>query len=402
MKKTDQQLKLLGLAIKKEYSSDLKETALKLSPEDWTEFYKLLTEHAIVGLSSPVIKYIPDGCEQLKNKWKNDIYTQTFNCMNIVSVQSELLRELKKRDIPVCVIKGTSASYYYPHPQLRTMGDIDILTLPELFDSAYSCLTETGWRDVTKEAELIKGRHKCLKKNNVCLELHHHVSSEILKRNHRDAFFDSLIFSAITPESSRLPDAENGLVLLGHIAQHMESGIGLRQIIDWMMFCDRCLNDEMWYGSFRENAGGSGLELLAITVTRMCQKYLGLSCENITWCKNADEKVCDELLDYILNCGNFGKNRGILERRSVSSLPSLSHPPEFFAYLQQRGLKYWSECRKHPWLKPFAWAWQLSRYVRIAAVNKVGIAKLNAIYDEGAKRRELFTALGLLQSEGNG
>ena len=86
-----------------------------------------------------------------------------------------------------------------------------------------------------------------------------------------------MLISSIPDNSTVLPDDENGIVLLSHIRQHLESGLGLRQIIDWMMFVRSYLNDEMWFSSFHEKAQRTGLESLAVITTKMCQKYLGLT-----------------------------------------------------------------------------------------------------------------------------
>ena len=130
------------------------------------------------------------------------------------------------------------------------------------------------------------------------------------------------------------PPLENGLVLLGHI-NHLEEGLGLRQILDWALYVDKALGDDTWEHTFAPVVHRLGLDRLAITVTRMCQLYLGLR-PDITWCASADEKVCDSLMNYIMEQGN-------------------------------RGMYHWPALNKYPRLKPlltpFAWFWQLCRYL---------------------------------------
>ena len=54
-----------------------------------------------------------------------------------------------------------------------------------------------------------------------------------------------------------LPSLQNGLVLMLHIVKHLKSGLGLRQIIDWMMYVDKQLDNEKWeeYSSVYETDG---------------------------------------------------------------------------------------------------------------------------------------------------
>ena len=56
----------------------------------------------------------------------------------------------------------------------------------------------------------------------------------------------------------------------------MEEGLGLRQILDWALYVDKALDDDAWEHTFAPAVRRLGLERLAITVTRMCQLYLGL------------------------------------------------------------------------------------------------------------------------------
>lgn len=47
------------------------------------------------------------------------------------------------------------------------------------------------------------------------------------------------------------PPLENGLILLGHINQHLSSGLSLRQIIDWYYYVQSELDDEFWNNEFK-------------------------------------------------------------------------------------------------------------------------------------------------------
>ena len=59
----------------------------------------------------------------------------------------------------IVILKGTSAAQYYPYPEYRTMGDIDIMTRREDYDIACKQLMDNGYtmlKEIYKEAELIK------------------------------------------------------------------------------------------------------------------------------------------------------------------------------------------------------------------------------------------------------
>ena len=50
---------------------------------------------------------------------------------------------------------------------------------------------------------------------------------------------------------------------------------------------------------FNELVQKTGLEKLTITVTKMCEMYLGLSPRK--WCAEADDSLCTQLMEYIMN-----------------------------------------------------------------------------------------------------
>jgi hypothetical protein len=347
-----------------------------------------------LAVTSGIIKNIPEKYAELKSEWKRTIFSNVSLYTRLVKCQEQILYSFNKSQIPVVVLKGTSSAKYYPTPQCRTMGDIDLIVKPESYDCAVKCLFDFGCVETTSQDDTERVRHRNFHYNGFEIELHHFFSSRSMNKDEAYAL-DSLLFNAISGDATDLPDVENGLVLLSHIRQHLKMGIGLRQIIDWFMFVRACLNDEMWYSAFQEKARITGLEQLAIIATRMCQIYLGLATENITWCKDADEEICDDLMQYVMDCGNFGRSREMLQSQAVEKLPSIAHPIQLQKYIQSRGEKNWKALKKHPYLKPFAWIYQSCRYIKLAFQNKVTPNKLKSIYDEGNKRNKMFAALGL-------
>ncbi len=363
------------------------------SEYDWKRFDRVLKEHAILPLCLDCIRLLPEEFTDMKDEWKEAVYSNIYAYSRLVKRQEQILNHLYKRKISVVVLKGTSAAKYYPMPQLRTMGDIDLLVKPEDYQRAVKCLMDTGCKEVSSKSDIDEGRHRSFRYNEVSIELHHFFSLYV--NEDKAQTLDNMLFDAIILNITELPDVENGLVILSHIRQHLEDGIGLRQIIDWLMFVNSCLNDEMWYSSFKEKVRTTGMERLAITVTRMCQIYLGLTSENITWCEEADEKICDDLMQYVLDCGNFGRSRELLGSGAVSKVPSLKQPIKLVKYIQIRGEENWKGLKTHPSLRMFAWIYQSCRYIKIAVQNRVGAKRMKSIYDEGQKRNDMFTALGI-------
>ena len=285
-------------------------------------------------------------------EWRNTIFKQMVYFQNYKYVQAHL-----PIDVPYVILKGSSAAKYYPRPEYRAMGDIDIITRREEYAAACDAMLKDGWHETTDESEHERNRHRSFAKKGIIVEIHAFFAS--MNNVEKAKAFDDLIISSIT-EDHILPDLINGLVLIEHVNQHMEQEIGLRQIIDWMMFVDRCLTDDKW-PEFEIMAKQTGLKELSVMTTRMCEIYLGL--QRHQWCAGADEKLCRDLMEYVMKCGNFGVKLNQTDALCVSVLYQMRHPLKVIRALQEKGCEAWAAA-KNPILRPFAWIVEGSQRMR--------------------------------------
>ena len=296
--------------------------------------------------------------------------------------------------IPYVILKGTAAAIYYPEPIRRTLGDIDLMVSPENFSKAYCALKNAGYR--SSDPADGTGRHAHFFKENMTIELHRRFA--VLQTEDQERLLDKWIVDAI-PNAvwveddpfrfPMLPDTLNGLVLLAHINQHMEEGLGIRQVIDWIMYVKHSLSDEVW-PSFQEMTDQLGLTKLGKATARFGQKYLGMN-EELTWCMDVQDSTVEELLDYFFECGNFGHK----DPTNNTIAMVLSHGRGvggFFRNLQQRGMENWKLLQRIPLLKPFAWVYQLGRYIKLG-FRVGGIKTIQSNIEKSTKRNQLLDNL---------
>ena len=316
---------------------------------------------------------------EIKKEWGNLVINQVSFYIQSNYEQSQL-----PISVPYVILKGTSVAKYYPYPEYRTMGDIDIMTRREDLDKACQELIDHGFQ-ITKELN----REIALRRGSIIVELHRRFAS--LSDLSQAKYLDDLILDNIS-SSHVLPDLVNGLVILEHIDQHLEEGLGLRQIIDWMMFVDKCLPDEKW-PEFSELAKKIGLEKLAVFCTRMCEMYLGLSRRG--WCSYANTDICENLMDYIIACGNFGNKKGSDADISEKAFAYASTFGAGFKLLQKQGLINWKTAQKYKILRPFAWIYQLFRYLSRGLKRDNAVGKIKAEYTAARRKNAMFDALGV-------
>ena len=341
-------------------------------PEVDRELYEECKKHGILMLPCGIFTSLVMP-EEIRKKWEKDILQQIYFYSRYMYIQSTL--PITSRYL---ILKGTSAAQYYPNPEYRLMGDIDIITRHEDYQKACEELLENGFQEI--DANIL--RHREFEKNGITVEVH---AWYVAKEENADKakLFDELLMDEINrTEDHILPDLINGLTLVEHISHHLVRGLGLRQIIDWMMFVDKYLSDEAW-PSFKKLTDAAELTDLTLTVTRMCELYLGLPAHQ--WCRNADATICKDLLEYVLSCQNFGRGKTYEDQSAIFRGFWLRHPLKLIRELQRRGTENW-KMAKYPFARPFAWIWQ-GFHLESRSSNLVWG------YFESAKLKRMFEAL---------
>lgn len=336
---------------------------------DWSAIYKEFVDQAIVAIPASILEKLPIP-KKIDQQWSTGVMTASAHAIQLIANQDELVQLLKQNDIPYAILKGTAAAVYYPTPWLRTMGDVDFIVRPEDYDRTKELMLSHGF---IPSGDDDNPRHEAFNLNKTRYELHRYFSVEP-----EESVLDDLIYEQLdhTVEATMLKysfmmltDLLNGIILIQHIKQHLKTGLGLRQMIDWFMYVKDHLNNEQW-PAFKVVADKVGLTTLSKVVTRIGQLYFGLD-SDITWCKDADEGVCADVMDFIFRSGNFGR-KDYENIRGSYVLGKLSK--NAFATLQEAGKHNWKALKKYPWLEPIAWFYQIFRYMKQGAgtIGKIG------------------------------
>lgn len=224
---------------------------LKLDMEtDWKKVSYELRAQAVFGIAASA--ELPENFPaEIKEKWELQMLLGANVFYRILQEQEDLLHILEEHDIPVVILKGMAAAVYYPHPEIRSMGDIDFLVPIERVEETCRLLLQNGYqmKDDTQNV------HICLRKNKIEFELHRYFGrfDSIEKQEKMQSLLEDGMKNAVTCSCAggkviMLPTVQNGLVLLNHVMKHMYGGIGLRHIIDWMMYVNCHLTDKEWNG----------------------------------------------------------------------------------------------------------------------------------------------------------
>ena len=353
---------------------------------DWNDVLAEAEAQAVVALVAGAVP------AKAAKSWQTPADQSKAYFMRVLYEQTNLTALLSGADIPFIVLKGTAAAIYYPIPCNRTMGDIDILVPEGYFDAAFALLQENGYefrRDFGDD------RDYSFSKSGVIFELHRKYSDqkndieEYMRDGMRHAETRTLYGSAFPA----LPKAENGLVLLDHIRHHLFGGLGLRQILDFMMFVNSEPDEKKFESDFLPLFEKAGLGTLAKVITKMCKKHFGLPVD-AAWCETADDRTCEELLETVFSRGNFGRKDPYVYR-PMQSFAMGAKTDGFFRTLQRAGVGTCKVFQKHKFLRPFAWLYQLCKCVKRAIAALFRGEKLWRDVSVGKKQADFYKRLGI-------
>ncbi len=352
---------------------------------DMAEVRQELSDQAVLTLTADVLGRTGDR-EAIR-----EAANRLTHFYAMMAEQSKMLSLLAENGIPAVVLKGAAAALYYPKPEYRRLGDVDLLIDPAHFDRAMEVIRGAGYGQY-----LDKERHMGFSAGLTRFEVHRHFSPN------GGTALDDLLFDAMSRRQEAtlagftfpmLPPLENGVVLLAHLAQHLQGSAGLRQFVDWMLWCAAYLTDEYYETVFAPTIRPLGLETLAITATRLCQRYLGLPGER-KWCQSGEDDLCEAILEQVFSRGIFG----IKDKQSASAASVLNmakNPIKFLSKLQTMGCATWQAVKKYPFLKCFAWLYQICRLIRRGLARKHPFARLRADKTAADTQYALLRRLGL-------
>lgn len=217
--------------------SILQPNILNLSEEDWTRLFTLAAQHGVTALLFDTILRLPEQQQPsraLKIRWALSSEAIEKRHAQQTRAAHELTTLFASHGVRTILLKGLGLSIYYPRPEHRECGDID-LWLDDC-DKGNRLIEELGIK-INYDSE----KHAVFHYKGVMVENHSHLLMPSHRRTER-AIDDFLVGEA---ENSRLAPAGyytpspmfNALYLLRHMARHFGTeGINLRHLLDWGLF----------------------------------------------------------------------------------------------------------------------------------------------------------------------
>lgn len=170
--------------------------------------------------------------------FKVDYYTQLLHSRNILKIKEKIHTKLET--IEHFIVKGPVIAEYYPIPELRSMGDLDVYVHSKDRLKADKILREMDFQPGPQWGEWIYSG------NGFCVELHtafvYKYSQCTSTEKQRDFFNDFWEYV----QNGSLDVSFHVLYLFMHLRKHiMETGVGFRQFMDIAVLTRNC-HDIHW------------------------------------------------------------------------------------------------------------------------------------------------------------
>lgn len=279
----------------------------------------LARRSSVTSLLYPIIDYVDD-------EKKGAIQFMAEQSVNRFYKMSYIARYLQKilmdNGIISILLKGPATAAYYPVPEYRAFGDIDLLLYdPNDYDKADKLFGEQGIR---RTATQDSHHHTSYLYDNVCIELHRKVVREFAQKK-----VNERIDSIFTLEERNIcrkkilgceytvlkPELEL-LYMTLHMIEHLcNAGFGIKLLCDYVAALNGN-SEEDTVSQYRGYIDMLGLNTFVLHMSDICVAYLGLSepvYKQLTG-KSANTELIlndhtvDELLNEIFDTGLFGSD----------------------------------------------------------------------------------------------
>lgn len=292
------------------------QTAWEEAPSlDWEELAHIAMRHGVLPLlyrSLTEWEQVPPRVKKQAEISARSVVQQSYR---LLFLSKYLLEGLEKAGIQAVLLKGVGTAGFYPVPELRKAGDVDLL------------LPDSGKE---KQAATVLRRLKCTEEEWQP-SLHHIVyrsfeGTEIELHTMLAEPFDNSrmnrYMEAVTAECAAhieradimgvelpvLSTAYHAYELLLHMLQHfLRSGFGLKLLCDWVVFWNR-ETDAQEQERYLKLVEESGVKGFSDMVTLACCQYLGLPVERVGWMRLPKDYCVESFLLEILEAEEFGKS----------------------------------------------------------------------------------------------
>ena len=273
----------------------------------WDKIFNIAHKHSLSGVIYNMFKKqdkISNISKSLMAQEQVNYWTQIQNSINKDYEMKKVLEIFSLKEIPHVLMKGYIIKNLYPDPDLRTMGDIDLLVKEEDRNKVHEILLSLGYEHL-KTVRAVRNYGKI----GINLEVHTSIFyDDISKKIDYEGYFNKAWDNVILKEGNLTYEfnIEYHLIfLIAHLAKHLyNEGCGVRMFLDIALYIKH-YKDELDWDYFWKEINKIELEKFTKNTFTLCSYWFKVKTkeENLY----LEEDFFENITKYVLNSGTFGK-----------------------------------------------------------------------------------------------
>jgi hypothetical protein len=238
-------IQLLSKAIRNQKPDPILEESI-----DWNSIYEEAVDHQVHTLIHPLLSQLPLAHrpnQHLMSIWQKETILASSTQLQHMQQIKNVLDKFHLESIPVVALKGLILREYYPHAELRIMGDADVLVHKQDLKRAKKLLKSIGYMI----AETTDRHIKLYYNNHPAIELHWLLNDKEASEEaayFTDTIWENVVTTSIYGAPALILSTEDQIIhLLLHFVQHiLITGFGLRQLCDFVLLIEANSNKINW------------------------------------------------------------------------------------------------------------------------------------------------------------
>ena len=215
----------------------------------------------------------------------------------------KLYKSFNNEDIQYMPLKGAIIKEYYPSPEMRYMGDIDVLVNPSQYKKIKTIMENMGF------AFVVESDHEYVweKKNTLRVELHKRLIPSY-NEDFYDYYNDGWHLAKEKTENGYVMTDEDFLIyIFTHLAKHYrDGGVGIKHFVDlWVYMSEKPELDYTYIES----------ELAKLDLFTFYKNVLKML--DVWFCGADDTEMSDFLTEWIFSGGAYGSKENIETSNAV-------------------------------------------------------------------------------------
>jgi hypothetical protein len=236
-----------------------------MDASQWWSLFRLMQKNHVAALTADAAGMLPEETRPSRDvlmPWLAEKEKIASRSRYQRDVLRDIATRMKSHGIKTLVLKGVVLSEYYPTPELREFGDLDLY-----FYDKHDEADEVARREMGVGISNDRNHHTKYDYRGVTVESHYHLLNDKYPPSNRQ--YETLLQEQLGHPTFAI------LFLLRHMAVHFASGrLTLRDLADWALAC-QAMREKVDWSCVESAAKRFGMTRFVSAMNSIAERRLG-------------------------------------------------------------------------------------------------------------------------------